>query len=145
MKTNCQGDARPSGQRSKRRGASCVAYLLLVAILLIVYIAAAPSIQGDGFDMYYRAEAIPLVGNLRTLIAMYQVERSHLPGLPLKADGTLDEVLADRARNPGGASILWEGATALQGFERLRGEGTEGDRYRPSVYATLGATKRLLS
>ncbi len=117
-----------------RAGVTLVELLVVILIVTILSVSLLPLLKPFITDAQYAAEPIPVIGNLRTMVGLYYYEKNYLPGLPLTTSGAVDTTLAATADNPGGISVITNGATALQSFVGV----TESElvSYYPSVYTT---------
>lgn len=62
-----------------KAGVTLVELLVVILIVTILSVALLPMFKDYIVQAQYAAEAIPVIGNLRTKIGLYQYERSELP------------------------------------------------------------------
>lgn len=76
----------PDNTKRRKRGRGC---LLALVVLAIVVWQAVASLTLFVTNAQYAAEPIPVIGNLRTLTAVYNFELNRLPGLGSDSEGTV--------------------------------------------------------
>ena len=62
-----------------RAGVTLVELLVVILIVTILSVSMLPLLQPFVTEAQYAAEAIPVIGNLRTKIGLYVYEKGHLP------------------------------------------------------------------
>ena len=62
-----------------RAGVTLVELLVVILIVTILSVSMLPLLQPFVVEAQYTAEAIPVIGNLRTKIGLYQYDKAHLP------------------------------------------------------------------
>ena len=76
-----------------RAGVTLVELLVVILIVTILSVSMLPLLQPFVIEAQYAAEAIPVIGNLRTKIGVYQYDKGKLPRLGEKTvtTGTEDD------------------------------------------------------
>lgn len=67
-------------------GFTLVELLVVILIIVILSVTMLPLLKPFVTKAQYAAEAVPVIGNLRTKIELFRIEKDHLPGI-LTADG----------------------------------------------------------
>ena len=62
-----------------RSGVTLVELLVVILIVTILSVSMLPLLQPFVTEAQYAAEAIPVIGNLRTKIGVYQYDKGHVP------------------------------------------------------------------
>ena len=62
-----------------RSGVTLVELLVVILIVTILSVSMLPLLQPFVTEAQYAAEAIPVIGNIRTKVAVYQYDKSYLP------------------------------------------------------------------
>ena len=65
--------------RKAKAGVTLVELLVVILIVTILSVSMLPLLQPFVTESQYAAEAIPVIGNLRTKIGLYQYDKGHLP------------------------------------------------------------------
>lgn len=79
-----------------RSGVTLVELLVVILIVTILSVSLLPLLKPYIVKAQYAAEPIPVIGNLRTQIGLFQYDKNYLPGLPKNADG---EVMCDQSQS----------------------------------------------
>lgn len=79
-----------SGNRrwGSKSGFTLIELLVVVLIITILAIALLPALDPFITRAKYAADGIPMVGNIRTQVQLFQYEKEFLPGLHRLVDGT---------------------------------------------------------
>ncbi len=106
----------------RRSGTTLVELLVVILIIAILSAMLLPAFTKNVTQAHYAAEAIPLVGNIRTMVAMYQYENGKLPFDAIGAysyahDGT--SYGAKIASYSGGSIGDAQGLSGLSPFKRM--------------------------
>lgn len=104
-----------------RSGVTLVELLVVVLIVTILSVSMLPLLMPFVTESQYAAEAIPVIGNIRTKIGVYVYDRGHLP---------YDEVVYSTY----GKVETWDVKS-----------GTETDLYEPAVYTFAAAGQKRTS
>ncbi len=129
-----------------KSGFTLIELLVVVLIITILAIALLPALDPFITRAKYAADGIPMIGNLRTQVQLYQYEKEHLPGLNRYVDGT-PIVATNGILQLYGNSQLHDDtdptnsldATAAAHSMTRTGELTiQGNTTAPLVWATLG-------
>ena len=108
-----------------RPGVTLVELLVVILIVTILSVSLLPLLKPYIVKAQYAAEPIPVIGNLRTQIGLFQYDKNYLPGLPKTPDGevvcTTDYMSSDIAgeetlANKGGESKIVTGLSPIQTF-----------------------------
>ena len=67
-----------------RAGVTLVELLVVILIITILSVSMLPLLKPFIVESQYAAEAIPVIGSLRTKIGLYQYDKSKLPGLGVR-------------------------------------------------------------
>ena len=67
-----------------RSGVTLVELLVVILIVTILSVSMLPLLQPFVVESQYAAEAIPVIGNLRTKIGVYQYDKGKLPCIAMK-------------------------------------------------------------
>ena len=107
-----------------RAGVTLVELLVVVLIVTILSVSLLPLLKPFVVEAQYAAEAIPVIGNLRTKIALYQYDKGPLPSVENKGSGAWTNVVETWAFSEDGSSKTTR-ATDLYvaGCKPLEGEG----------------------
>lgn len=73
-----------------RAGVTLVELLVVILIVTILSVSLLPLLKPYIVKAQYAAEPVPVLGNLRTQIGLYQYEKNYLPGLPKLENGEVD-------------------------------------------------------
>lgn len=63
-----------------KAGVTLIELLVVVLIVVVLSVSLLPLLQPFVTEAQYAAEAIPVIGNLRTKIGLYQYDKGELPG-----------------------------------------------------------------
>lgn len=106
-----------------RAGVTLVELLVVILIVTILSVSLLPLLKPYIVKAQYAAEPIPVIGNLRTQIGLFQYDKNYLPGLPKNADGEVQcdatmmvEITEESLKGKGGISCLVSGKTPIQTF-----------------------------
>lgn len=105
-----------------RAGVTLVELLVVILIVTILSVSLLPLLKPYIVKAQYAAEPIPVIGNLRTQIGLFQYDKNYLPGLPKDAVGDVQCTAAlmpkydDLLLGRGGASRLSAETTPIQTF-----------------------------
>ena len=73
-----------------RAGVTLVELLVVILIVTILSVSMLPLLQPFVVESQYAAEAIPVIGNIRTKVGIYQYDKGKLPCIAVTADdGTI--------------------------------------------------------
>ncbi len=134
-------------------GFTLVELLVVILIIVILSVTMLPLLAPFVTKAKYAAEGVPVIGNLRTKIEIYRIEKEHLPGIvlsknavPLATDGIAAAATAPTLENPTSTCLNFAGgdvdtdtvpATAAFYVQTLAEDptlaGTEGDKYVPAT------------
>lgn len=113
-----------------KAGVTLIELLVVVLIVTILSVAMLPLLQPFVVESQYAAEAIPVIGNLRTKIGVYQYDKTrlpqHNPNTSTSDDGetTTNPIVETWDYNP-----------------EYAGEGDFPDTFRKATFALKGLTK----
>ena len=99
-----------------KAGVTLVELLVVILIVTILSVSMLPLLQPFVTEAQYAAEAIPVIGNLRTKIGLYQYDKGSLPG----SSGTNDWVLT------------WKAGVTVS--ESTGSEGGDSEKFGPAYY-----------
>ena len=108
-----------------RSGVTLVELLVVILIVTILSVSLLPLLKPYIVKAQYAAEPIPVIGNLRTQIGLFQYDKNYLPGLPKTPEGEVvckgDYISADikeeaTLSGKGGESIIVSGLSPIQTF-----------------------------
>ena len=68
-------------------GFTLVELLVVILIIVILSVTMLPLLKPFVTKAQFAAEGVPVIGNLRTKIELYRIEKDHMPGIPLDANG----------------------------------------------------------
>lgn len=78
---------KTGGMFGSKAGVTLVELLVVMLIVVILAVSLTPLFRDYIVRAQYAAEAVPVVGDLRTKIELYRYENNYLPGLPRNANG----------------------------------------------------------
>ena len=70
-----------------KAGFTLVELLVVILIIVILSVTMLPLLKPFVTKAQYAAEGVPVIGNLRTKVELYRIEKDHLPGIPLDTQG----------------------------------------------------------
>ena len=70
-----------------KAGFTLVELLVVILIIVILSVTMLPLLKPFVTKAQYAAEAVPVIGNLRTKVELYRIEKDHLPGIALDSTG----------------------------------------------------------
>lgn len=133
-----------------RAGVTLVELLVVILIVTILSVSMLPLLQPFVTEAQYAAEAIPVIGNLRTKIGLYQYDKGRLPesgtnGVELVQTWMVDPTSNDPdifvpasyplANNGGQTVSPFEGiATHIQRMVDVDYQDLKGKRSKPTHY-----------
>lgn len=79
--------------RKAKAGVTLVELLVVILIVTILSVSLLPLLKPFVVESQYAAEAIPVIGNLRTKIGLYQYDKGNLPTVSNSAQGTYTNVI----------------------------------------------------
>lgn len=102
-----------------KAGVTLVELLVVILIVTILSVSMLPLLQPFVTEAQYAAEAIPVIGNLRTKIGLYQYDKGQLP------DGDL-----------GGTNVVqtWVAGKAGTGSDGTAVAGGDTEKFVPAYY-----------
>ena len=138
-----------------RSGVTLVELLVVILIVTILSVSLLPLLKPYIVKAQYAAEPIPVLGNIRTQIGLFQYEKNYLPGMVRLENGSLKYVGAGDAGTlamqgsvsaipgfttggKGGDSTLAQ-KTALQTFVGAQKDTTSPISYKCAIIDTFGA------
>ena len=139
-----------------RAGVTLVELLVVILIVTILSVGLLPLLKPYIVKAQYAAEPIPVIGNLRTQIGLFQYDKNYLPGLPKNADGEvmcdagdettaglMSDITEDTLKTRGGVSRIALGTSPIQTFcpvslKKATAEATEASLtiYRRAVFTS---------
>ena len=108
-----------------RAGVTLVELLVVILIVTILSVSLLPLLKPYIVKAQYAAEPIPVIGNLRTQIGLFQYDKNYLPGLPKNPDGEVictaayetEEIKGESTlAGKGGESIIVQEKSPIQTF-----------------------------
>ena len=139
---------------SARKGVTLVELLVVILIVTILSVSLLPLLKPYIVKAQYAAEPVPVLGNIRTQIGLFQYEKNYLPGMVRLANGSLKYVggsatgvlpmqasvqtITGITAGKGGDSTL-ESKTALQTFAGVQKDTESPISYKSAVIDTFGA------
>jgi prepilin-type N-terminal cleavage/methylation domain-containing protein len=100
-------------------GFTLVELLIVMLIIVILAVSALPLLKPFVVQAKYTSNAVPVIGNLRTKIEVYRVEKDRLPGVPVNStteqalytesipvESVVDNMVCGNSRLGAGLSII---------------------------------------
>ena len=95
-----------------RAGVTLVELLVVILIVVILSVSLLPLLKPYIVKAQYAAEPVPVLGNLRTQIGLYQYEKNYLPGLPKLSNGEVD-LTNTYGNDPDGTGVWPKGGSTF--------------------------------
>ena len=74
-------------KKQAQAGFTLVELLVVILIIVILSVTMLPLLKPFVTKAQYAAEGVPVIGNLRTKVELYRIEKDHMPGIPLDTQG----------------------------------------------------------
>lgn len=74
-------------KKQAQAGFTLVELLVVILIIVILAVTMLPLLKPFVTKAQYAAEGVPVIGNLRTKVELYRIEKDHMPGIKLDTQG----------------------------------------------------------
>ena len=76
----------PQMPKGNNGGFTLVELLVVILIIVILSVTMLPLLKPFVTKAQYAAEGVPVIGNLRTKVEVFRIEKDYLPGVPVGTD-----------------------------------------------------------